>query len=41
MIMRAISELRRSTLSGSIIYVGPDFSDACLRRMDGDQSRRS
>jgi hypothetical protein len=28
-------------LSGSIIYgydhVGPDFSDACLRRMDGDQ----
>jgi hypothetical protein len=29
-------------LSGTIIYrfyghVGPDFSDACLRRMDGDQ----
>ena len=30
MIMGAISEFRRSTLSGSIIYVGPDFSDdAC------------
>jgi hypothetical protein len=32
---------RGSMLSGSIIYdydyVGPDFSDACLRRMDGDQ----
>jgi hypothetical protein len=28
-------------LSGSIVYgydyVGPDFSDLCLRRMDGDQ----
>ncbi len=33
---------RGSMLSGSIIYryydhVGPAFSDACLRRMDGDQ----
>jgi hypothetical protein len=33
---------RGSMLSGSIInryydYVGPGFSDACLRRMDGDQ----
>ena len=32
---------RGSMLSGSIVYgydyVGPDFSDLCLRRMDGDQ----
>lgn len=34
---------RGSMLSGSIIdgyaYVGADFSDACLRRMDGEQAR--
>jgi hypothetical protein len=33
---------RGSMLSGSIIYgydyVAPDVSDACLRRMDGDQA---
>jgi hypothetical protein len=36
---------RGSMLSGSIIYgyhhVGPDFSDACLRRMDGEQGPRA
>jgi hypothetical protein len=29
-------------LSGSIVYgyayIGPDFSDACFRRMDGEQA---
>jgi hypothetical protein len=31
-----------SMLSDSIVYgyayIGPDFSDACLRRMDGEQA---
>jgi hypothetical protein len=30
------SMLRRSMIYGDD-YVGPDFSDACLRRMDGEQ----
>jgi hypothetical protein len=30
------SMLRRSMIYG-YDYVGPDFSDACLRRMDGEQ----
>jgi hypothetical protein len=42
LIIKSRNQQLPSMLSGTIIYrfyghVGPDFSDACLRRMDGDQ----